>query len=740
MSLWEQAEEDDYQDIRIAVVMNGGVSLAVWIGGVARELNRLTSAKAGDGSCYGQLLDVVRATARVDVFAGTSAGGINAGFLALAAAYGSDLKPLAGLWADKGGLLDLLRNPMDSKTPSLLKGDEYFLKELRRAFQRLLPADRKAAYRPPDQVPLDLTITTSILNGRIEQFEDDFGTPIPQREHRGRFHFVRDDRVSVEKDPFAKEAIWAQLALAARSTASFPFAFEASFVPVDPGTKEPPYHPRIDDSIANFKFSRFVVDGGVLLNMPVKPAIDAIFKQKADRQVNRVLAYINPDPGVVVESEPDIFSNPPSVADVMTAAMVRLPAAQSIAQDLSDLREHNRRVRDQRRLRPNLLADLGRTVQGLAPLLFDAYRRVRIARAANRIADLVEAAGEPGVPPVWVREEILAAFEAPEPPPMPALPFVPAGPELVPGHWDWGLAPVERLNYLAHDILKRGLFVCPLDNTAVRASLRAARGYLHDLTDTIEALRNADTLFWQEAALTLPEPPPVSSERKETLRQWAVDQAARWTDELSKPIGEAPYTSAEIELFAFEIVKVLADALPDLRAAAAGTDERVDPLMRDARVELNRILDTGVRSERTARSRRLPAAHAAGRGVLYGPRRRRPVSGAGRPAASDQRQHPPPLHRGDRGRGQAGGSAARPLRGLLQEELAGERLDLGTDGWGAPADRGRPRPDPAAAAWVAGRYGYAAGSCGGGRRKGRGGAGEGLRRRRTYARSGRRRS
>jgi hypothetical protein len=53
--------------------MTGGVSLAVWMGGAAHELNRVV--RGGPGA-YRQLLDLTGTRARVDVIAGTSAGGI----------------------------------------------------------------------------------------------------------------------------------------------------------------------------------------------------------------------------------------------------------------------------------------------------------------------------------------------------------------------------------------------------------------------------------------------------------------------------------------------------------------------------------------------------------------------------------------------------------------------------------------------------------------------------------------
>ena len=69
------AEALDKQELRIALVMNGGVSLAVWMGGVTRELDRVRRAESD--SVYAELLELTASTARIDVIAGASAGGIN---------------------------------------------------------------------------------------------------------------------------------------------------------------------------------------------------------------------------------------------------------------------------------------------------------------------------------------------------------------------------------------------------------------------------------------------------------------------------------------------------------------------------------------------------------------------------------------------------------------------------------------------------------------------------------------
>ena len=43
---------EDREELRLALIMTGGVSLAVWMGGVVTEINRLLRGE----SVYGELL------------------------------------------------------------------------------------------------------------------------------------------------------------------------------------------------------------------------------------------------------------------------------------------------------------------------------------------------------------------------------------------------------------------------------------------------------------------------------------------------------------------------------------------------------------------------------------------------------------------------------------------------------------------------------------------------------------
>src|SRR3954463_4354765 len=162
------------EQIRFAVVLNGGVSLAVWMGGVVLELDRLTR----QGTTYEHLLRMVGCTARADVITGTSAGGINGAALAMSqVSRNADLTRLRDLWAEQGRMEQLLRTPFQGQPVSLLRGDEFFLPRLQEMLGRL--TTDFSPTRAEDR-PVDLRITTTLLGGVPKVSYDDLGQALVQ--------------------------------------------------------------------------------------------------------------------------------------------------------------------------------------------------------------------------------------------------------------------------------------------------------------------------------------------------------------------------------------------------------------------------------------------------------------------------------------------------------------------------------------------------------------------------------
>ena len=278
------------EEVRFAVVLNGGVSLAVWMGGVVLELDRLTKADPSAAGPYALLKRLTGCTARADVITGTSAGGINGAALALTQVNRQkDPAMLRDLWIDQGRIESLLRQPFRGQPTSLLRGDEYFLPRLHAALEMLSASatDPPGTCASPREAPIDLSITTTVLRGNEAVSVDSTGQQLPQSLHAARFHWERRPDTTEEADPFAQHhqrRTAHRLALAARSSASFPVAFEPSFVPVgspdhrEPGpgealTAETTLRPDMADLVRGWGTartgdrSRFCVDGGVLASL-----------------------------------------------------------------------------------------------------------------------------------------------------------------------------------------------------------------------------------------------------------------------------------------------------------------------------------------------------------------------------------------------------------------------------------------------------------------------------------------
>ncbi|MBA2638676.1 MAG: patatin-like protein [Nocardioidaceae bacterium] len=528
--LLPKPDRDALEEIRFAAVLNGGVSLAVWIGGVTCELDRLTRRRG----TYDRILGVLRSRARVDVIGGTSAGGINGAFLALSQACPDvDLGGLRDLWAEQGSMTTLLHEPWTKNPASLLRGDEVFWPALRRAFAQMLPptGDEVHYYDPLDR-PVHLDITTTLLTPTCRTVVDWLGTPVQQPVRAGLFTFRRsgaplrarddlratpmtqDSPAEHADDPLVVHtsvAVADRLALASRCTASFPIAFEPFFVPVGKavgGTRGPADVDARPDmhGIADFDLSRWVIDGGILLNTPLRPVLEAIAAAPAELQTRRVLLLVVPDPAVQPERAfaPDPVGNRPQIPDVVSG-IVQAWTGSTFEHELGLVERHNQQAVVGRGARVDLLGllSLGE-LDGQAAALFPIYRALRIRRAAVHIANLV--AAEAGRPLEQTTEEVVAALES-----QPSLPFVPKRwPAIVRGS-TWGLAAAERLAVTVLDLLKRAVWEQPWasddrtgpDLAPLRRPIEHLRHRFYDQQARLAQLRQDDTDHWRGVARSL---------------------------------------------------------------------------------------------------------------------------------------------------------------------------------------------------------------------------------------------
>lgn len=270
------------KELRIALVCYGGISLAVYMHGVTKEVWKAARASrifhAGDSSATGSealYLELLQHLAepqglriRVlpDILTGASAGGINAVFLAQAIHSGQSLEPLTELWlnnADVDRLLDPEAQPgrwaAKFWAPPVV---EYLLarpgnvvaesvgSETRRQVQhKLARFVRSRWFQPPfsgigfsgliadalDAMakapcgepllpaghPIDLFVTATDFFGHSQTLRLNSPPIVEEREHRLSIGF-RSRVPQIAGEPLAHPL---ELVLAARSTASFPGAF-----------------------------------------------------------------------------------------------------------------------------------------------------------------------------------------------------------------------------------------------------------------------------------------------------------------------------------------------------------------------------------------------------------------------------------------------------------------------------------------------------------------------------------
>lgn len=494
-------------EVRFAIVMYGGVSLAIYINGITQELLRLvrSTAKAttdqngtricltgadtglpeaqrrqvelnGTERVY-RLLSLLLADKRllaevsklakdnagvappnklterldalladnqrpinlrfvIDILSGTSAGGINAIYLAKALANDQSIEQLKRLWIDEGDISVLINDrrsvrglQLQNQVPpqSLLNSRRMYLKLLK-SFNDMETANAsKDKFASPYVDEIDLFITTTDLAGmplpiRLSD------TVVYERRHRNVFHFKyaspdsgedRNDFVG-ENNPF--------LAFAARCTSSFPFAFEpmrlCDIDEVLEGFKDYRgidkeelknkwqrfFKEKIaDDSAKGVKFSqRAFGDGGYLDNKPFTYATETLARRYAPLPVDRKLIYIEPSPE---HPEDDALNQPkPDALKNVKAALLDLPSYETIREDLQRLIQRNVLISRINRIttaidkdhdlavasekRPELKAgewetlDLAGMVNKFG-IYYLPYRRLRIAAVTDALAKLI---------------------------------------------------------------------------------------------------------------------------------------------------------------------------------------------------------------------------------------------------------------------------------------------------------------------------------------------------------------
>ena len=401
------------KELRLALICYGGISLAVYMHGITKEIWRLARASrayhdgrfcTGSQEVYRQLLTRiethagVRLTVFSDIIAGASAGGINGIFLAQAIATGQSLDPLTDLWleaADVERLIDpaaratrlskLWAIPLamlaDRGGEAMETVDPDTRAEVRRKLSQFVRArwfeppfggevftgllldalDAMAASQHgepllPDEQPLDLFVTVTDFRGHPQRLRLNSPPEVVETEHRLTVGF--SDRGGPDRNLGAA----AELAFAARATASFPGAFPPFTVgELDAVLKERgvdwtgrdaflsralPRH-----AAAGMAETAVLIDGSVLANAPFRPAMDALKNRSARREIDRRFVYIDPKPGIrSISVGGNKGSEAPGFFSTILGALAEIPREQPIRDNLEALQGRSERSERTRRV------------------------------------------------------------------------------------------------------------------------------------------------------------------------------------------------------------------------------------------------------------------------------------------------------------------------------------------------------------------------------------------------------
>ncbi len=486
------------KELRLALVCYGGISLAVYMHGITKEIWHLARASrafaageaAGSASeaVYRRLLETIGDQADlelrvlVDIVAGASAGGLNGIFLAQAIARGQSLDPLTALWLDKADVEELV-DPAARPGSKLTKmwaipiawaaaGREVGLEETVEpsaraevkaklgAFVRgrwfeppfggagfchlILDALDAMAAIPagppllPEGQPLDLFVTVTDFDGHPERLRLNSPAEVVETEHRLTLAFTDRGRCEDGQDRILADP--AELAFAARATASFPGAFppfsvgELDAVLADRARDWPTRDAFLARALprqaaAGAAERTVLIDGSVLANAPFRPAVEALRNRPARREIDRRFVYIDPHPGrksVRLGGGRDAAL--PGFFQTIFGAMSDIPREQPIRDNLEAIEARSARISRMRAITdairpeveaaitdalgstffltsPNAARLLGwrgkaheRATKG-AGYAYASYGHLKLATIAEELATLLHAIAAPGKRP-----------------------------------------------------------------------------------------------------------------------------------------------------------------------------------------------------------------------------------------------------------------------------------------------------------------------------------------------------
>lgn len=417
------------KELRLALVCYGGVSLAVYIHGITKEIWRFARASrafharepaaAGSQAIYRAMFEEieqvtsVRLRLLVDIVAGASAGGINGIFLAQAISTGQSLDPLTDLWltsADVEALIDVeaapssrlakawalpiawlaakrnagvdelvepaAREEVRAKLSHFVRsrwfeppfGGAHFTSLLLDAVEAMATAPTEPRLLPRGQ-PLDLFVTVTDFRGHPERLRLNSPPEVVETEHRLVVPFSdHGEAVSSLANP-------AELAFAARATSSFPGAFPPFTVAELDGVlaqrgADWPGRAAFLERILPRQAAAHAIESAVLIDGSV--LANAPFRPAIDALSERPAHREVDRRFIYIDPSPGLkihfggaLSEAPGFFKTIIGAVSELPRQQPIRDNLEDIAERSARVERLRSIVANIRGDVEAEIEAL---------------------------------------------------------------------------------------------------------------------------------------------------------------------------------------------------------------------------------------------------------------------------------------------------------------------------------------------------------------------------------------
>ena len=399
LTMTTTADSGPRRQLRFALSMNGGVSLAVWIGGSVSEIDRV---RHGD-PFWSDLLNACgyEPRALVDVMTGASAGGLNAVLYAQAIRSGHRYdETIQKLWEDTADIEVLIKDARTARRgdrdPRAILDGQFFLDQLEARLAALGPPSSDQPGRRPQALAVFASATLAAANP--VRYRDVPGASIDERRSDAYFHVARRGSAERGLDGFVDAPGAAAhlsrallpddsppqtaraLALIGRATCSLPVLFE----PI--AFRSDTFGARLVNAFTTDRRTVEIVDGGVIDNVPIARAIRAIASSHASTRTRRVLLYLHPDPSVVVDRPAE-----PTTAIAVGRTLFG-KRSESLREDIDLLRAHNAAVERRNVIAQTLLVTIGSAPPG--PVDPDVQRSIGIG-------SLMRAALDPAAELAW---------------------------------------------------------------------------------------------------------------------------------------------------------------------------------------------------------------------------------------------------------------------------------------------------------------------------------------------------